>query len=54
MKDVKGWEVGTYFGVPIYKDVKNIYPIVPWEEFYGHCRPTPTLAEIRHVEWHVS
>lgn len=54
MKDVKGWEVGTYFGVPIYKHVDNIYPLVPWEEFYAHCRPFPTHAELRHREWHVS
>ena len=54
MKDVKGWEVGTYFGVPIYKHVDNIYPLVPWEEFYAHCRPFPTKAELRHREWHVS
>jgi len=54
MKGVEGWEVGTYFGVPLYKDVKNKYPITPWEEYYVHCRPRAIMAEIKHREWHVS
>ena len=54
MKGVEGWEVGTYFGVPLYKDVKNKYPITPWEEYYVHCRPQPIIAEIKHREYHVT
>ena len=53
MKDVKGWEVGTYYGIPIYNDVKNKYPIVPWQEYYTHARPGGVNAEIRHREWWV-
>merc|ERR1712001_485730 len=55
IKDVKGWEVGTYFGVPLYKDPSvNKYPLLPWLEFYVHCRPYPIQAEVRHREWWVS
>merc|ERR1712226_1385354 len=45
MKDVKGWEVGTYYGIPIYNDVKNQYPIVPWQEYYTHSRPGGVNAD---------
>merc|ERR1712154_264887 len=48
MKDVKGWEVGTYYGIPLYNDVKNQYPIVPWQEYYTHSRPGGVNAEMRH------
>merc|ERR1711874_81684 len=54
MKDVKGWEVGTYYGIPLYNDVKNQYPIVPWQEYYTHSRPGGVNAEMRHREWWVS
>merc|ERR1739844_525545 len=33
------------------KDVKNKYPIVPWQEYYTHARPGGVNAEIRHREW---
>ena len=54
MKDVPGWEVGTYYGVPLYHDVENRYPHVPYKEYYAHCRPYAAEAEMRHREWFVA
>ena len=55
MKDVKGWEVGTYWGVPVYKNAEvNKIPLLPWQEFYAHCRPFPIMAEMREYEKWVS
>ena len=37
MANVEGWEVGTYYGEPIYKTVpqeKFVDPVV--QEFYAH------------------
>ena len=54
MKNVKGWEVGTYFGIPVYKDVENPYPLIPWEEFYAHSRPYASQSEVEHRDWWVT
>ena len=37
MKDVPGWEVGTYWGVPVYRTVKNKFPFVTHHEMFAHC-----------------
>merc|ERR1711997_189123 len=54
MKDVEGWEVGTYFGVPIYRHEDNPYQNLPYNEFYAHCRPSAAMAEVKRRNWHVS
>merc|ERR1712062_513493 len=30
MKDVPGWEVGTYYGIKLYNDVENVYNFINW------------------------
>jgi len=43
MKDVKGWEVGTYFGEPIYKTrPKDEWHDVQVNEMYAH---SPYLSQ---------
>ncbi|XP_067634626.1 NADH dehydrogenase [ubiquinone] 1 alpha subcomplex subunit 13 [Eurosta solidaginis] len=38
MKNVPGWEVGTYYGEPIYKTLPKDQLITPiFKEFYAHC-----------------
>ena len=55
MKGVKGWEVGTYYGIKMYNDPDiNKYPLMNWNEYYAHCRPAAADAEFRHREWWVS
>jgi len=47
MKDVKGWEVGTYYGEPIYK---TIDPNETWvdpifEDFYVNVKVSDFMSK---------
>jgi len=46
MKDVPGWIVGTYYGVPVYKtyDTQKHLPETHFNEFYAH-RPHLEIQE---------
>lgn len=38
MKNVEGWEVGTYYGEPIFKSQGKEYTVSEYmPEFYAHC-----------------
>merc|ERR1719378_460811 len=36
MKDVEGWEVGTFYGHKVYKTIGDKLPDVMYDEFYVH------------------
>ncbi|KPJ15823.1 NADH dehydrogenase [ubiquinone] 1 alpha subcomplex subunit 13 [Papilio machaon] len=41
MKDVPGWEVGTYYGEPVYKLVPQDALVEPiFHEYYAHTNPS--------------
>lgn len=51
MKNIKGWEVGTYFGEPIYfLDEENMYREPLYHEYFVHVAPGILDARtIRHL-----
>merc|ERR1712126_624862 len=36
MKDVEGWEVGTFYGHKVYKTIGDDLPLISFDEFYIH------------------
>merc|ERR1719378_1576399 len=36
MKEVEGWEVGTFYGHKVYKTIGDQLPLVSFDEFYIH------------------
>ncbi|CAG9566307.1 unnamed protein product [Danaus chrysippus] len=41
MRDVPGWEVGTYYGERVYKNLPPDTLVQPiFHEYYAHCNPT--------------
>lgn len=51
MKDVEGWKVGTYFGLPVYNHVDNVFNYIPEIEFYAHCHPAARRKELTFRDW---
>ncbi|XP_068622587.1 NADH dehydrogenase [ubiquinone] 1 alpha subcomplex subunit 13 [Battus philenor] len=47
MKDVPGWEVGTYYGEPIYKLVPPDALVEPiFHEYYAHSNPSDWFRRV--------
>lgn len=47
MENVPGWEVGTYYGDPVFKTMPEDYlplPYVPLREYYAHA-PNKAFAD---------
>jgi len=36
MKDVPGWVTGTLYGVPVYNNINERFPVVLPEAYYAH------------------
>merc|ERR1712126_82693 len=52
MKDVEGWEVGTYFGRPVYKTLgTDKMKYLNHSEYYMHCAPTHMKSDIYEKHW---
>merc|ERR1712088_489481 len=53
MKDVEGWEVGTYFGQPLYKTLGD--DEIQWRAqkrgFYIHSAPWHATSEMGYTQW---
>ena len=52
MKDVPGWEVGTYWGTPVIKGVKNKFPYVSHKEYYMHTTKYAGKHEVQERQWY--
>merc|ERR1712142_519851 len=54
MKDVDGWEVGTYFGKPVFKTLEdNKYPYFSPLEYYMHCSTPQMRSDLHEKHWWV-
>lgn len=53
MANVPGWKVGTWFGEPVYKTIKEDTWVDPGiNEFYGHCARKYFLDRVLLRHWY--
>lgn len=53
MANVPGWEVGTWYGEPIYKTLpKDAWVDVHYDEFYVHADPKHAKKRAEERLWH--
>ncbi len=53
MKDVPGWQVGTWFGQKVFKTTTDEMPLerMSRREFYASARPYQRISEMNYKEW---
>lgn len=49
MKDVEGWEVGTWYGHKVYKTIGDKWIDPDINDFYGHCSPRQVAIYKNHA-----
>merc|ERR1719461_2791251 len=51
MKDVEGWEVGTFYGHKVYKTIGDKLPDVMYDEFYVHTNRAEMHKARGQMKW---
>uniref|UniRef100_A0A1S6GLE2 NADH dehydrogenase [ubiquinone] 1 alpha subcomplex subunit 13 n=1 Tax=Pseudodiaptomus poplesia TaxID=213370 RepID=A0A1S6GLE2_9MAXI len=51
MKDVEGWEVGTWYGHPVYKTLGDKWTDMTLDEFYVHTSLKEYRKFYNHAHW---
>merc|ERR1712226_28525 len=51
MKDVEGWEVGTFYGHKVYKTIGDQLPMMSFDEYYIHTNRNEINKAGNAVRW---